>query len=73
MDQNFPQPKFSAQPVGRARLSGVVTVVRDHLADRLLTLNWFPFSSHVSVGDLISSCAQIAEDFTQPLRGAGDG
>lgn len=69
MDQNF--PNSACRPPATSD-SVVWGVFQEQLDDSLLMANAFPLNSHLSVEDLISSCAQITADFTQPLRGAGD-
>lgn len=76
MEADGPELSFSSNSACRPSItsdfSGLVTVFQDQLADSLLMLNGFLLNSHLSAEDLISSCAQITADFTQPLRGAGD-
>lgn len=64
--------KISVQPVSHVSLSALGTLFQDQLGDSLLMLSGFLLNSHLSADDLISSCAQITTDFTQPLSGAGD-
>lgn len=76
MEADGPELSFSLNPLCRPSVSPVNVQfgdsVQHHFGDSLLMLNGFSPNSHLRVEDLISSCARIRADFTQPLCGAGD-
>lgn len=71
-----PELSFSLNSLCNPSVSSVNVQFGDSIqhqfCDSLLMLNGFSPNSHLRVEDLISSCARIRADFTQPLCGAGD-